>query len=121
MNKLTEAPYRKRRVWVLDKYGKDRPLDRGWELLSYVGSVDVEWRPNTPFHDTLTLEGYEQDRHSAVYTWEGSDGTRYPMFVSSLEYTMRHADIIHGEVTGYWIVVKMGSNYGLELYVEDTD
>lgn len=122
-NSLEIAPYRDVYYWKRNEAGEEVREFRYRELKSYVGyqSKDDEWVPNEPFHAILTLQGSARGRSSATFNWVDSDGTRYPMFMASMTYLLENSDVFHGSVEGQWIVVKKGTNYGLELYLENTD
>jgi hypothetical protein len=120
-NSLKEAPYRH----VTKEYSltEKRVVDVDyWELAEYADGYElnrIEWRPNEPFQANLRLIGYERGRSAARFVWEDWEiGTRYPMFMSSMVELLNHADVIQGAVSNEkWIVVKKGSNYGIERYV----
>lgn len=122
-NSLKEAPYRDVYYYKRNDLGEEVREFQSRELMSYVGypGKTDEWIPNEPFHAILTLQGSSRGRSSAVFNWTDSEGTRYPMFMASMTYLLENSDVFHGTVEGQWIVVKKGTNYGLELYVEDTN
>lgn len=86
----------------------------GWK-----GPVPIDWRPNTPFDAVLTVRRLETGR-SAVRIWleDESSRTLYPMFGHTLIEALAEATDLRvgGKIGGTWIVVKKGSNYGVELY-----
>lgn len=118
-NSLLEAPYGVRAYHV----GEDENGVWQWEkrsaLLEYVGGweKDVRWKPNKPFRATMHLLSYERGRSAARFMWEDMDGTQYPMFMSGMLDLVQHGETQHGYVYDEkWIVVKRGSNYGIERY-----
>lgn len=72
------------------------------------------WEPNEPFEATLTLSHLERGRSAARFWWDSED-SRYPMFGQGLTDMLKAVVLDHGTVTGKWIVVKRGANYGIEL------
>lgn len=114
-NSLKEAPFEE--SW---EYEGNEKISRGWHMTSYPsGYRTVEWRANEPFEATLKLVGQSRGRSSALFNWEDvKTGTQYPMFMSSLGNLVRNSTINFGQVSGRWIAVKRGANYGIELYEE---
>jgi len=117
-NNLKEAPYIKIYSYR-DAAGNSTNVGHfDYEMLAsyvYPGN-DVEWRPNDPFEATLELVHSSRGRSSAVYIYRDiATNIRYPLFLSSVEFMLRHATIKAGQVTGVWQVVKRGQNYGLDM------
>lgn len=117
-NSLKEAPYIKIYSYQ-DAAGNSTNVGHfDYETLAgyvYPGN-DVEWRPNDPFEATLELVHSSRGRSSAVYIYRDiATNIRYPLFISSVEFMLRHATIKAGQVTGVWQVVKRGQNYGLDM------
>jgi hypothetical protein len=116
-NNLKEAPYGKRCGYDED----GNRVDLGWELLEYVDGWEreLQWQRNEPFRANLALLGFERGRSAARFIWEDWEtGTRYPMFMSGMLDLLQTADVLQGCVSNQdWIVVKRGSNYGIERYV----
>lgn len=77
----------------------------------------VEWRENNPFADTLVLVGMERGRSAARFIWQNEAGNvRYPMFpMDLLDIAILHG-ITNARVTGEWIVMKRGANFGIARY-----
>lgn len=95
------------------------PIYSGYRMLSYTSHDPerTEWRENTPFLATLDLVGSERGRSSVIFWFIDSiTNTKYPMFVSSLESLILNSTLEYGTVSGGWISVKRGSNYGIERY-----
>lgn len=85
---------------------------------SEVGSdtKDVTWRPNDPFTATLRLDRLERGRSAARFWFiDESTNTEYPFFGQGLVEMLSRVDLTKGVVTGTWIAVKRGANYGIEL------
>lgn len=105
-NGLTEAP------WI------------GADLQDYVSSWyedKIEWRPNEPFEATLALAGTSRGRSAARFDWINvADGGRMVMFMTDVADLINYAEIVTGEVTATWQVVKRGQNYGIALAIEVT-
>lgn len=113
-NTLTEAPYVP--LWEYDRE-TEQNVQVGWQLASYAGYGTPEWRPNEPFHATLDLVDMERGRSAARFIWNhGATRTRYPMFMAGMLDIAKNTVIDYGAVTGWWIVVKRGQNYGIEGY-----
>jgi hypothetical protein len=119
-NSLKLVPFGTRRVAV----GRFGDADFRWEerarLLEWASDHDkkVEWRPNEPFTDTLRLDRLERGRSAARFWFVGTDGTEYPFFGQGLTDMLSRVALDHGVVTGTWIAVKRGANYGIELLEE---
>lgn len=75
----------------------------------------IDWRPNEPFQATLRLDRLERGRSAARFWFTGEDGTHYPFFGQGLVDMLSKVTLDHGTVTGTWIAVKRGANYGIEL------
>ena len=94
------------------------PYDDRGNLRDYVWGSS-EWRPNDPFHATLTYVGYTRGRSAAGFVWADDEGHNYPMFMKQMDELLTEGrigiDLLHGTsiVTGTWQVVKRGSNYGI--------
>lgn len=77
----------------------------------------IDWRPNDPFTATLTIRELDRGRSAARFWFEDEvNQIRYPFFGQTLVDMLTNSVMDHGKVTGTWIVVKKGSNYGIELY-----
>lgn len=96
-------------------YGKpgEQPTD---DYGRYSNAID--WRPNEPFSDTLTLDRLERGRSAARFWFVGSDGTHYPFFGQGFVDALKRTTSTSGAVHGTFIAVKRGANYGLELVSE---
>lgn len=93
-------------------------------LLEYVGGweKDVEWLPNTPFTATLRIDRLERGRSAARFWFVDQEtGTLYPFFGQGLVDMLSKVTMVEGMVTGTWIAVKRGANYGIELYEGDVE
>lgn len=107
------APYRRGNLLGFSRSlpGKLHRSGGGW------GDEPDEWRDNQPFYGTLVLADTERGRSAAQFTWAGTGsltGTSYPMFITDAADLMMSADgVRNATVTGWWIVVKRGQNYGL--------
>jgi len=113
-NALKEAPYAPR--WEYDRQARQN-VQVGWQLASYAEYGNPQWRPNEPFYATLDLVDMERGRSAARFIWNhGATNTHYPMFMAGMLDLAKTDVIDHGEVTGWWIVVKRGANYGIERY-----
>jgi len=114
-NSLTEVPYGTRRRRV------DGILYEEWPTVSYLMeyagySNGIDWRPNEPFEATLRLDRLERGRSAARFWFVDEEGTEYPFFGQGLTEMLGKVTLDHGVVTGTWIAVKRGANYGIELY-----
>jgi hypothetical protein len=103
---------------TLMEYTYGRPGEQttgGWNGR---GGDRIEWRDNVPFEATLTIRNLERGRSAARFWFEDVDNqVRYPFFGQTLVDMLSESVMDHGKVTGTWIVVKKGSNYGIELYI----
>jgi len=82
--------------------------------MSYTPADTVEWRDNVPFTATMTLTGTTRGRSAARFVFKDEAGHRYEMFMASmLELLTTRGCAVGGIVSGTWIIVKRGSNYGL--------
>ncbi len=91
------------------------PCNERGELFSYSsGSPSGGWRDNPPFNDTLTFTGYGRGRSSALLYFVGSDGRRWPVFLSDAEEMIPY--MVHGKLLGNFVVKKRGANFGLAMH-----
>jgi hypothetical protein len=118
-NNLKEVPYGTSSRWVPDLPREEWP--RVTRLMEYVSGygTTVEWRPNEPFLATLKLERLERGRSAARFWFSDPEGTEYPFFGQGLTEMLQKVTLDHGVVTGVWIAVKRGANYGIELYEDE--
>lgn len=106
-------------VWeghTLMEYTHGRPGEQetttGWSA-----GDKIDWRPNEPFEATLTIRALERGRSAARFWFEDEENkVYYPFFGQTLVDMLSVSDMSKGKVTGTWIVVKKGSNYGIEAY-----
>lgn len=114
-NSLKEVPYATRARWsagVGTEYQTMLEYVGGWEK-------DVAWLPNEPFTATLKLDRLERGRSAARFWFiDQRYGVHYPFFGQGLVDMLSQVTLVNGVVTGTWIAVKRGANYGVELYVE---
>ncbi|MEU6362236.1 hypothetical protein [Streptomyces albidoflavus] len=101
--KLTKAPF----------------TERG-ALMDYVGyGATPEWRDNTPFRATLTVEGIERGRSAARFIWKDSEARTFPMFMTDMVALLKATpNVDRGTVDGWWMVQKRGQNYGIRPATE---
>jgi hypothetical protein len=79
------------------------------------GRVSLIWKDNEVFRATLEFKGFQRGRSAAyaIYTKADDPAWQVTMFLSDL------GDVIErGEapflLTGHWIFVKHGQNYGIK-------
>lgn len=101
---------------ILLDYTQGKPgeqLRDGWGA----NGNTIDWRPNEPFTATIRLHSLERGR-SATRFWyvDETNKVMYPFFGDTVVETLKELDSFKGEITGTWIVVRKGSNYGIELY-----
>lgn len=115
-NSLKEVPFEE--SW---RYEGNDKISEGWHMTSYpTGYKMTDWRPNEPFEATFELIGQSRGRSSALFNWRDVEsGTEYPMFMSSLLDLIQNSNLLDGKVSGWWIAVKKGANYGIERYERD--
>lgn len=126
-NSLKEVPFGTRFTWGKNEDGStdfNTRIPTAMYLMEYVlyaSRVD-EWRPNVPFAATLRIDRLERGRSAARFWFENVDnGEQYPFFGQGLVEMLERVDMNHGVVSGTWIAVKRGANYGIELYEADDD
>ena len=121
-NSLKLVPFGTRTISI-GRYGEEgfRREERAC-LLEYtwgeVGqdSSSVTWRANEPFTATLRLDRLERGRSAARFWFvDETTNTEYPFFGQGLVEMLSRVDLTKGVVTGTWIAVKRGANYGIEL------
>ena len=105
------------------KPGYRAPFAPNGNLLHYVpktyahparpGTSEIDWREIESFTATLRINTMYSGRSAKYTEWIDADGHCYPMFVVDLLDLLRQTDILHGTVTGTWIVRKRGGNYGI--------
>jgi len=127
-NSLTVVPFEPNTSY--DYPTRTRQITPGWRVMEYTSgkagtqvhanyssSILIDWRPNLPFKATLKLKRMETGRSAVRFWWhDESTDTDYPMFGDAIVNTLTAKDSTGGKVTGEWIVVKKGANYGIELY-----
>lgn len=77
--------------------------------------IDVEWRGNYEFEDTLTYEGFGRGRSSVRLYFKGANGDEYEMFMKDFDEIMKSGKIKGGKISGKWTFVKRGRNYGIKM------
>lgn len=119
-NNLKLVPYGARSSWeVLD--GTRKLVTRPSMLEFTYGDPErpsrgVTYHPNEPFTATLQLVELERGRSAARFWWSDEDGVHYPMFGQGIVDMLLAGVLDHGKITGTWIAVKRGANYGIERY-----
>jgi hypothetical protein len=95
------------------------PYDQRGNLMGYASEYmdNIDWQENKPFWELFTLVDVERGRSAAKFILEDGQGHQYPMFLSSALLMMQKCNIIEGAVSANWMVVKRGSNFGLEPLV----
>lgn len=126
-NSLKLVPYAPHFTYYYDGKSHNEPKMTGMVLQEYtygkpgeqktVGrSILIDWRPNEPFKATLTLNRLERGRSAARFWFRDEEGTEYPMFGQGIVDMLKAGVLDHGVITGTWIAVKRGANYGIERY-----
>ena len=64
-----------------------------------------------PFDSELTFTRFERGRSSALAIFTTDLGVEAPMFLSNLDEIFNMIE--RGRISGRWIVVKKGQNYGI--------
>jgi len=89
------------------------------EHCNYPGSFyedDIEWRPNEPFEDTITINDIYRGRSAAHFIAVSAiTGVRYSMFMTSVIDLIKVAKISKGKIFGKFAFCKKGENYGLVI------
>jgi len=134
-NSLKIAPYAKRVIrdfnGTRDSTGGYPIVFDGMHLLEYTygrpgeqetigwsaSSNAIEWRDNDPFEATLKIVRLERGRSAARFWFRDETNLiEYPFFGQTLVDMLSQSTMVNGVVTGTWIVVKKGANYGIEMY-----
>jgi len=89
------------------------PFDADGNQLHYEGYGKVDWRPNDPFQDTLTFEGFSRGRSAAYLRFKRSDGADVVVFLKDFAEMVPH--MVHGKVTGTFRHIKRGTNFGTTM------
>lgn len=92
------------------------PYDQHGSPVPYEGArASLVWKDNEPFRATLKFERFERGRSAAhaIYAKADDPSWQVQMFLSDL------GDVIErGEapflLTGRWVFVKRGQNYGIK-------
>ena len=96
----------KRKCW------HEYPRAANGDMLSY-----PDWKSTmdeaNPFDAELFFKGFTRGRSSALAVFTTGLGMEVPMFLSNLEEIFRL--IKNGHISGRWIVVKKGQNYGIAI------
>jgi hypothetical protein len=74
-----------------------------------------QWRPNNPMQMRLRFKRYRRTKTTIHSEWEDDQGHVFPMFVADVFEMMPKTIITGGTVTGWWIVARRGSNYGIRF------
>lgn len=95
----------------------EAPYDRSGSLVRLPEDA-FEWRPNEPFHATLTL--CTDSPHPASHVvWKDSQGHRFPMFASDLLRLLAYSFVSQGVTVGWWTVTKRRNRYGIRRIIVD--
>ncbi len=121
-NNLKLVPYaERRRAGEWDETTGERVWEPYTTILEYVSynNKNISWEPNEPFTAVLTIDRLERGRSAARFWFRDEAGVEYPFFGQGLTEMLQKVTMVNGTVSGKWIAVKRGANYGLELYEED--
>lgn len=78
----------------------------------------IDWRENTPFYAKMTIADYERGRSAARFNVKDEVGHIYPIFLSDMVDIIKTVGVgAGGVISGNWIGVKKGRNYGLKLII----
>lgn len=124
-NNLKEVPFGPHSKWM-DVGGKNQLVTVPAMLSFTYGTPErpskgVTYHPNEPFSTTLWLVELERGRSAARFWWQDEAGVLYPMFGQGIVELLQNVTLDRGKVTGTWIAVKRGANYGIERYEEKND
>lgn len=100
------------RGWDQQKRSQTHRLetrDGVWE------DLEIVWRDNVPFEDTLTFVGdWSRGRSSVNFMLTSTKtGGTLPAFIVDFAEMVQHMN--HGVITGTFVVAKRGQNYGIKL------
>ena len=76
-----------------------------------------EWKEAKPFHATLKIVGYSKGRSAANFDLQSVHNTEttYTVFMVDTIDIITKNTLVNGELTGYWLPVKRGANYGIKF------
>jgi len=103
---------------------KSRPsyyaTDDQWRdhLLSMLREITrYEWKEANPFLTTLKIVGYSKGRSAANFDLEAvnNKSTTYTVFMVDIIDLITKNTLVNGEITGYWLPIKRGANYGIKF------
>lgn len=109
---------------MASNYDYEVPFSYKGTLIHQVGEgEDPEWRENTPFEATLSIDWLEPGAtiKRVMVLRDTTSHTAYPMFVDDIITLMRSAVIDHGIVTGKWRVKRTGRKTVLYTLVKVDD
>ena len=77
----------------------------------------IDWRPaDVPFEATLLFTGFERGRSAARATFQIKEtGGKVLMFLKDIEDMLTSGRTVQQKMSGLWIVVKRGSDFGVRL------
>ena len=75
----------------------------------------IDWRPQVAFEATLKMSNVHRYGHTFYFTFQdlGRPGAIYPVFCSGIQDIF--AQTHRGRTEGFWLPVKRGSCYAVEL------
>lgn len=90
----------------------EAPFDKNGDQTTYP-DWPGEMRPVEPFDDTLEFVDFERGRSAANAVMRRTSGNLVRLFLTDFEPLV--ASLQSGRMTGRWIYVKRGANYGVAL------
>jgi hypothetical protein len=109
-NSLTQVPF---------DATTNNMLEYVWNVYNMYEDPRYVWKPNEPFRTEMHIVTYERGRSAARMILEdAATGIHYPMFLSDFVAMTQAGRIKYGSVSGQWIAVKKGSNYGIQMVSE---
>ncbi len=77
----------------------------------------IDWRPaDVPFQASLEFTGFERGRSAARATFQIKEtGGKVLMFLKDIEDVLTAGRSIQKSMSGQWIVVKRGSDFGVRM------
>lgn len=102
-------------------YGGEIPFDQHGCPMPYVGyRAEAVWKENKPFRAVLTFQGFQRGRSSikAIYVKSDDPTWEVGMFLSDFEALLKR-DVSPLRITGRFVFIKRGSNYGIQQLLID--
>jgi len=104
-----------------DYYFDNNETEEKWfdRIHSQIADNTYEWKEPWEFVDTYEIESYGRGRSAAYFHMRSkSTDASCVMMMTDMSHMIINANINKGVVTGRWIFVKRGANYGIHYLGE---